>query len=52
MVVITRVSGGLAKFMQDSKWGYFGKNGQVASTPKFDYAADFSMPDKIAKLSF
>jgi hypothetical protein len=52
MVVLTRFSEGLAKFMQDGKWGYVGKNGQVAITLKFDYATDFSMPDKTAKLSF
>jgi hypothetical protein len=52
MVVLTRFSEGLVKFMQDGKWGYVGKNGQVAITPKFDYATDFSMPDKTAKLSF
>jgi len=52
MVFITRFSERLAKFMQDGKWGYVGKNGQVAITPKFDYPTDFSMPGKTANLSF
>ena len=52
MTFISFFSEGLAKFMLDSKWGYVDKNGQVAITPKYDYATDFSMPDKTAGPNF